>query len=136
MVDQAGNLIPAPGINRGPYVADDELLYSAVGYTQKGVRLAAGQGLLPLGTALARKTSTRKYVKWVNGAGDGVGTPVGILRKTTETGTDEDGQEYMANIVIMGILKLAKISAANGGFTNITTALNATSSELLGTFKF
>lgn len=137
MVDQVGNEIPAAGIWRGVNVADDELLYSTVGFTQKGVRLAAGQGLLLLGTVLARRTADRKYVKYVSGGSGGAQTPVGILRKTTETGSDANGMEYMANIVIAGILKLNKVSAANNGVAaGITNGLSATTSDVLNTFKF
>lgn len=138
VVEYPGNAIPAAGINRGGYIADDELLYSTAGFTQKGVRLKAGQGVLYLGTVLARETSTKKYVKFVAGGTGGKGEPVGILRKTVNTGTDADGQEYMGNIVIQGILKLDKVSYANGGTTAIQTGFleNATVNAVLGTFKF
>jgi hypothetical protein len=54
--------IPVPGFTSptDTYV-DQELLYSAVGYTQKGVTIAGGQGILPIGTVLGRKTSDKKY---------------------------------------------------------------------------
>lgn len=136
MVDYAGNAIPAAGITRGSNVPDDEILYSTVGFTQKGVTLAAGKGVLVAGTALARRTSTRLYEKWTNGGGDGTGTPVGILRKTVDTGSDANGQKYLANIVIAGILKLSKVSSANGGTSNITTPLGAVTNDVLNTFKF
>lgn len=138
MVDYTGNAIPAAGINRGPHVPDDEILYSAVGYTQKGVTLAPGQGVLKAGTALARRTSDKLYVKFASGGADGAGTAVGILRKTVDTGTStaEDAQKHLANVVIMGILKLGAISAANGGADAIVTALDATKNEAFGTFKF
>lgn len=136
MVEYNGNAIPAAGINRGPHVPDDEILYSAVGFTQKGITLAAGQGVLVAGTALARRTSTKLYEKFASGGTDGLDTPVGILRKTVNTGTDEDGQKYLGNVVIAGILKLQNVSSANGGATDIATALNASTNEVFGTFKF
>lgn len=136
MVDYAGNAIPAAGITRGPNVPDDEILYSTVGFTQKGVTLAAGKGVVYAGTVLARRTSTKLYEKWSNGGGDGIGTPVGVLRKTVDTGSDADGQKYLANIVVAGILKLSKVSSANGGVANVLTGLGATVNEVLGTFKF
>lgn len=140
MVDYAGNAIPAAGITRGVNVPDDELLYSTAGFTQKGVTLAAGQGVLPLGTVLARRTDNKLYVKFASGGGNGTGYPVGILRKTVDTGSDVNGQKYLANIVVAGILKLSKVSSANGGTTNITVAgsllENASSNTVLGTFKF
>lgn len=140
MVDYAGNAIPAPGIHRGAHVPDDEILYSTVGFTQKGVTLAAGQGVLDAGTALARRTADNLYVKFNSGGSGGAETPVGILRKTVDTGSDEDGQKYLANVVIAGILKLSKVSSANGGVSDIvgltTGALaNVTVDEVFGTFK-
>lgn len=136
MVDYAGNAIPAAGINRGPHVPDTEILYSTVGFTQKGVTLAAGQGVVKAGTALARRTSDKLYVKFVSGGSDGTGTPVGILRKTVDTGTDAAGQKYQGNVVIAGILKLAAVSSANGGADNLLSPLGATKNDIFGTFKF
>lgn len=138
MVDYTGNAIPAAGINRGPHVPDDEILYSAVGYTQKGVTLAPGQGVLLAGTALARRTSDKLYVKFASGGGNGTGTAVGILRKTVDTGADTSAtaQKYLANVVIMGILKLSAVSAANGGAGDVKTALTAVTNDVFGTFKF
>jgi len=136
MVDYAGNAIPAAGITRGDHVNDDEILYSTVGYTQKGVTLAAGQGLLLAGTVLARRTSDKLYVKFVSGGSGGAGTAVGVLRKTVETGASSSDQKYMGNVVITGILKLSKISAANGGSSDAKTALSAVTDDVFGTFKF
>jgi hypothetical protein len=132
MVDYAGNAIPAAGITRGPHVPDTEILYSTAGFTQKGVTLAAGQGVLQAGTVLARRTSDKLYVKYSSGGADGAGTAVGILRKTVDTGSDSNGQKYMGNIVIAGILKLAAVSSANGGAPNV---LGRVENAVLGTFK-
>lgn len=132
MVEYAGNAIPAAGFRRGNNVPDDELLYSAVGFTQKGVQLKAGQGTLLLGTVLARETSSKKYVKYVSGGSEGTGVAVGVLRKTVETGTDPDGQEYMGNIVVSGLLKLDRVSYANGGVPNV---LGRVTNEVIGYFK-
>jgi len=136
MVDQIGNDIPAAGFSRGAYIQNDEILYSTVGFTQKGVKLAPGKGLLLGGTVLARRTSTRMYEKWTNGGGDGTGTPIGVLRKSVETGNDVNGQAYMGNVVIAGILKLSKVSSANGGVTNLLTPMGAVANDVFGTFKF
>lgn len=140
MVDQIGNEIPAAGITRGTNIPNDEILYSTAGFTQKGVTLAPGKGLLIGGTVLARNSSTKLYEKWVSGGPNGTGTPAGVLRKTVETGTDTNGQKYLANIVVQGILKLSKVSSANGGVTNIISAggalAGASYSDALGFFKF
>ena len=135
MVDYAGNAIPAAGFNATTNVPDDELLYSTAGFTQKGVQLEAGQGVLYLGTVLARKTDTKKYVKYNSGGSNGTNVAVGVLRKTVDTGLVAPGagvQEYMANIVIAGILKLQKVSSANGG---VPSVLGAVTNAVLGTFK-
>lgn len=131
MVDYTGNAIPAAGFNSTSNVPDDELLYSTAGFTQKGVQLKSGQGVLPLGTVLARETSSKKYVKFNSGGSDGTNVAVGILRKTVDTGA-AGSQEYMANIVISGILKLSKVSSANAGVPNV---LNRVTNDVLGTFK-
>lgn len=136
MVDYTGNAIPAAGINRGAHVPDDEILYSTVGFTQKGVTLKPGQGVLKAGTALARETSTKTYVKFVSGGSDGTGNAIGILRKTVDTGSAADGQAYLGNVILMGILKLASISTANGGTSDVATALSARTDTVFGTFKF
>lgn len=136
MADQYGNSIPAPGLYKGTHFPDDELLVSTEGgFTQKGVTLKSGQGVLPLGTVLARQTSTKKYVKFVSGGADGSGTAVGVLRKTTDTGTDAAAPSFLANIVTNGILNLTKVSSANGGTSAILTAFTGSrENTVLGTF--
>lgn len=133
MADQYGNSIPAPGISKGTNVPDDELLYSYTGrFTQKGVTLEPGQGVLALGTVLARKTSTKKYVKYVSGGADGAGTAVGILRKTTDTGP-VGSTGFLGNIVISGILQYSKMSTANSG-QDVSAILGGRLNTVLGTF--
>lgn len=132
MVEYAGNAIPAAGFRRGNNVPDDELLYSTAGFTQKGVQLKAGQGELLLGTVLARETSSKKYVKFNSAGSDGTNVAVGVLRKTVDTGTDPEGQEYMGNVVISGLLKLDRVSRANGGIPNV---LGRETNTVFGYFK-
>jgi hypothetical protein len=135
--EYTGNAIPAPGLARGSVTTDEELLYASNpgSYHQKGVTLEPGQGVLPLGTILAQKTSTKRYVKYASGGSDGSGTALGILRKTVDTGTDADGQVWMANILYAGILKLAPVSSANSGVT-LTSILAAQVNTVEGFFKF
>jgi hypothetical protein len=67
--------------------AVQELLFSVnAGYTQKGVTLAGGQGVLPTGAVLARHTASGLYVLYQAGATDGRQTPIGILRDARDTG--------------------------------------------------
>src|SRR5712692_9309174 len=77
------------GTGGGPVAAplDQELLYSTVGYTQKGVTVAGGQGILPIGTVLGRKTTDKKYYVYATGNSDGTQTAHGILRNAIDTGS-------------------------------------------------
>ena len=89
------------------------------------------------GEKSANVTLRKLFEKYASGGGDGTNVPVGVLRKTVETGTDVNGQKYMGNIVISGILKLQKVSSANGGVAaGITTGLGAVTNDVIGTFKF
>jgi hypothetical protein len=128
--DQIGNSIPAPSFRKGGSTVDDELLYSTVGYTQKGVTLKPGQGVLLLGTLIKKDTSTKYYVKTTDPA-----TAEGVLRQTTDTGSSADAQIWQQNIVIAGILKLSKLQAANSG-VNLSNFVGARVNATMGTFKF
>lgn len=66
--------------------AVQELLYSTAGYTQRGVTLAAGQGVLPTGCIIARHAASGKYFSYNSGASDGRQTALGILRDARDTG--------------------------------------------------
>jgi head decoration protein D len=66
--------------------AVQELLLSYAGFTQRGVTLAAGQGVLPTGCVIARHTASGKYFSYQAGATDGRQIPVGILRDGRDTG--------------------------------------------------
>jgi hypothetical protein len=64
-----------------------ELLASvSAGYTQRGVTLAGGQGVLPTGAVLARHTASGLYTLYQSGASDGRQNPVGVLRDARDTG--------------------------------------------------
>lgn len=128
MAYYTGNAMPAPGYVKGGSSVDDELLYSTVGYTQKGVTLKPGQGVLPLGTLLKQDSATKQYVKATT-------NPEGVLRQTTDTGSDANGQVWQANIVLVGILKLDRVASANSGVT-LTSVLNARTNTVRNTFIF
>lgn len=66
--------------------AVQELLLSYAGFTQRGVTLAAGQGVLPTGTIIARHVASGRYFSYQAGATDGRQTPVGVLRDSRDTG--------------------------------------------------
>jgi hypothetical protein len=135
-VEYVGNIIPSPGFWKGNDSYDPELLYSANRFTQKGVTLAAGQGILPLGTVLAQRTTDKKWVKYDNGGSDGAGTARGFLRRGVDTGSDVNGMEYQGNIVISGILKLPIITAAGNLDSAAIADLNGRSDDSFDTFTF
>src|SRR5262245_19120380 len=62
-----------------------ELLQSYARFTQRGVTLASGQGVLNAGTVLARKTSDGKYYAYVASQSDGRQTALGLLRHARDT---------------------------------------------------
>jgi len=99
------------------------------GYTQKGVTIAAGQGILPIGTVLGRKTSDKKYYVYNNGASNGVEVARGVLRRPVDT----TGGDQLANIVIKGILKNSLVSGADAA---ALVDLNARQDTVLDTFTF
>lgn len=67
--------------------AVEELLAStSAGYTQRGVTLLGGQGVLPTGAILARESTSGCYTLYKSGGSNGVAVPVGILRDARDTG--------------------------------------------------
>lgn len=125
--------IPVPGVTTGPEYTDPEILYSYAGFTQKGVTLAAGQGILPAGTVLGRKTSDKKYYVYNNAGSGGVEVARGVLRRGVDTGASGATVDQLANIVIAGILKNSAVSGAD---SSALTDLGATVDSVRGTFKF
>jgi hypothetical protein len=66
--------------------AVQELLLSYAGFTQRGVTLAAGQGVLPTGCVIGRHIASGKYFAYNAAATDGRAVPVGVLRDARDTG--------------------------------------------------
>ena len=66
--------------------SDDELLASYAAFTQRGVTLAGGQGLVPTGCAIAQHTATKQYFAADQLATDGRQTVLGLLRDNRDTG--------------------------------------------------
>lgn len=129
-MEYTGNAIPAPGYRSGGGVIDDELQYSTIGFTQKGVTLKPGQGVLLLGTLIKQDATSKQYVRAT--ASDAQG----ILRQSVDTGTNPQGQTWQGNIVLAGILKLAKVSAANSGVNVSGGVLGSRVDPIQGYFKF
>lgn len=98
--------------------AVQELLLSTAGYTQRGVTLAGGQGVLPTGCVLARQTSTGLYFAYVSGGSGGEQIPVGILRDARDTGgtsspSGKVSTPCLGNIVYRGVLNAALVSGTD-----------------------
>jgi hypothetical protein len=138
VTEYPGDVVFAPTFRGGNKTVNQELLYSTEAFTQSGVTLKAGQGVLLLGTLLARETSTKKYVRYNNAGSDGTNVVSGVLRQSVNTGSDANAPEKLGNKVIRGILKLERVVAANssGAVTAAITALGARRDDIEGTFTF
>lgn len=122
--------LPVPSFtNPTADYTDPEILYSTVGYTQKGVTIAAGQGVLAAGTVLGQKTSDKKYYAYSNAASNGIETARGVLRRAVDT----TGADQLGNIVIRGILKSSLVVGSDSA---ALTDLGATVDTVRGTYKF
>lgn len=66
--------------------AVQELMLSMAGYTQRGVMLAPGQGVLPTGCILGKVTATGLYYAYDGTSTDGRQTALGVLRDARDTG--------------------------------------------------
>jgi hypothetical protein len=134
-VEYVGNIIPAPGFYKGNTSYDPELLYSTARFTQKGVTLAPGQGILPLGQAMAQRTADKLWVKYNDGGSGGANVCRGILRRGVDTGADSssDARVYQGNVVISGILKLELVVGSDAA---ALVDLNARTDSVFGTYTF
>jgi len=128
--EYTGNAAPAPSFVSNGYTTDQELLFSTSGWTQKGVTLKPGQGVLLIGTFIKQEAASKMYVKTTTPA-----EVEGVLRQTVDTGTDVNGQRWTSNIVLTGLLKLAIVSSANSGVT-LTSVANAKVNSVIGYFQF
>ncbi len=125
--------LPVPGfVSPTATYTDPEIMYSMQGYTQKGVTLAAGQGVLPAGLVVGQRTATKRYAAYSNAAGDGTQTARGILRRAVDTGTDPAGPAQLGNIVIRGIVKR---NAVTGLDAAALTDLGGVEDTVLNTLK-
>lgn len=95
-----------------------ELLKSYAAFTQRGVTLGGGQGILPTGTVLAQRTSNQLYYAYSAAASDGTQTALGVLRDARDTGGSSDptgkvSTPCLGNLVIRGILDLTLVSGTD-----------------------
>ncbi len=127
--------LPVPGyVNPSSDYVDPEILYSTAAFTQKGVTIAAGQGVLAAGTVLGQKTADKKYYAYNNANSDGTQTARGVLRRGVDTGlTPGAANDQVSNIVIQGILKLNMVQGVDSA---ALTDLGAVTDTVRGTLKF
>jgi hypothetical protein len=95
-----------------------ELLKSYAAFTQRGVTLAGGNGILPTGCVLAQQTSSQLYYPYNSSASDGTQTALGILRDARDTGGSSDptgktSTPCLGNMVYRGILDLTLVSGTD-----------------------
>jgi hypothetical protein len=127
--------LPVPGFfsPTGDYT-DPEILYSTAGFTQKGVTVGSGQGVLAAGTVIGQKTSDKKYYAYNNAHADGTEVARGVLRRAVDTGTTVSAaNDQVSNIVIQGILKYQMLVGLDNG---ALTDLGMTTDLVRGTAKF
>lgn len=128
-----GNAVPAPGITDGPTLTDTEILYSTQGYTQKGVTIKPGVGVLPAGCVLGQVTATKLWTVYDDNASDGTEVARGFLRQAVDAGTSATGARVTGNIVVRGIVKYSQLSGLDA---NAVTDLNGRSDTVLDAFFF
>jgi len=96
-----------------------ELLKSTAAFTQRGVTLGGGQGILPTGCVIAQRTSNQMYYAYNATASDGTQVALGVLRDARDTGTASGAgtglvsTPCLGNLVIRGILDLSLVSGTD-----------------------
>ncbi len=117
--------LPVPGFNgsAASYTHREIMASTTPGsYTQRGVTLAANQGVVLAGTLVGKRTADKKYYIYDNSTLDGRDTAVGIVR----TDTDTTGSDRFANILTRGIVVYSKLSRVDSpGLTDIGGLYNA-----------
>lgn len=139
MTAALGNVNVAPGgVTQSPLTTNKELLASSVGWAQDGVTLAVGNGVLAVGTPLAKNedgfygpaggetpenrvaapsvtfTDTGDLVTTPSAHGLSVGDEVKVASVTTTTGITANTVYYVLTVPTSTTLTL---SATNGGST-------------------
>lgn len=112
MAAREGNVLKVPGRTIGTEVKGTEILGSMARFTQKGLTLLKGTGVIEAGTLLKVSGTAKKYTAVT--AADLTGTPTitiaGVLRK----GVDVADSDMLANYVTSGIVKVSMLKKADG----------------------
>lgn len=135
MAELIHNETPAPSFTRGDTVVPREILAS---YSPpplvKGITLAPGQGILPAGCAMARKTSDKLWYLYDTGGSGGLETCRGFLLQARDTGTETTSLPVMqGNIVMRGTLYISSLSGVDA---DAITFLNARQDTIFDYFIF
>lgn len=132
--EYTGNVLLSPGFSQGGHTTDDEIMYSMAGYTQSGITIKPGQGVLLPGSIMARETASKMWVLYgSDDAGPGADVARGVLRKGVNTGTDPEAHAFQGNIVTAGLVKNSKLSGMDPA---AITALNGRVDTVLDLFRF
>lgn len=123
--------IPAfSGGQRGDELRDKEIMYSySPPPTQKGRTLFSGQGILPAGCLLGRRTADKKWGVYDDTADDGREVCRGVLRDARDTSEGD----ILGNVVLRGQLYNSSLSGVDA---NAITDLNARVDETVDLFAF
>jgi len=122
MASREGNVILAPGYNKGTEVTPTELLYSEVGLRQHGVTLVPNQGVLETGTPLEYDSATKRYKKATAAA-----NVVAFVRIAVDT----SDPAKLASVVFAGTIKAAVIPS----IASVSTDLAALAAALGGKYN-
>ena len=130
---QMGDNVYAPGgVNVVPFTTDVELLNSTgAGWTQAGVTLKPGQGVLDVGTPIVKDGSSAMYLKAATNATTAI---EGFLRTAVDTGSSSSDPARLGNIVRHADVKYSVVKAANGG-SDLTSGAIATLNGRLDTVR-
>ena len=125
MAAREGNVLKVPGRTIGTEVKGTEILGSYARFTQKGLTLLKGTGVLEAGTLLKVSGTAKKYAPVVTADLAGA-TPtvviVGVLRKSV----DISDSDVLANYVDSGIVKVSALRTSTEVLTADELAKTAT----------
>lgn len=126
MTAREGNVLKVPGTSTKAEVKGDEILGSYAAFTQKGLTILAGSGVLEAGTVLIDSGTAKKYTGATAADVDGTTDPVvrGILRKPVDATTGD----VLANYVASGVVKTSALKHKDGTALNSTEIANVAAS--------
>jgi hypothetical protein len=108
MASREGNVLHVPGTGSVAEVKGEEVLASYARFTQKGLTIKSGAGVLKAGTLLKTSSTAKKY----DGVADssGIANTIGILRKPV----DASSTDMLASYGLSGVVKASMPCYADG----------------------